>query len=184
MDRRTFLLGFLGSLAAAPTIIATASSVEAASVPETLPPVSPPDPEPVSSGEAEVDLEKVEADWSQYGYRRRAYRRGYRRTYRRGYRRAYRRGYRRGYYPRAYYPRRITAGLIVGMHGGSPGESPEGLSPPVLDAALILRDPRLFGRAEWKRSEGPPSGLCSLWIVPGGASTAPLALPQEGGITP
>ena len=105
MDRRTFLLGFLGSLAAAPTIIATASSVEAASVPETLPPVSPPDPEPVSSGEAEVDLEKVEADWSQYGYRRRAYRRGYRRTYRRGYRRAYRRGYRRGYYPRAYYPR-------------------------------------------------------------------------------
>jgi Asp-tRNA(Asn)/Glu-tRNA(Gln) amidotransferase A subunit family amidase len=105
MDRRTFLLGFLGSLAAAPTIITASSSVEAASVPEALPPVSQPDPEPVSSGEAEVDLEKVEADWSQYGYRRRAYRRGYRRTYRRGYRRAYRRGYRRGYYPRAYYPR-------------------------------------------------------------------------------
>ena len=100
MDRRTFLLGFLGSLAAAPTIIATASSVEAASVPEALPPVSQPDPEPVSSsGEAEVDLETVEADWSQYGYRRRAYRRGYRRAYRRGYRRVYR----RAYYPRAYY---------------------------------------------------------------------------------
>ena len=92
MDRRTFLLGFLGSLAAAPTIIATASSGEAASVPEALPPTSQPDPEPVSSSsEAEVDLEKVEADWSQYGYRRRAYRRGYRRAYR------------RAYYPRAYY---------------------------------------------------------------------------------
>jgi len=96
MDRRTFLLGFLGSLAAAPAIITASSSVEAASVPEALPPVSQPAPEPVSSsGEAEVDLEKVEADWSRYGYRRRAYRRGYRRVYRRG--------YRRGYYPRAYY---------------------------------------------------------------------------------
>ena len=92
MDRRTFLLGFLGSLAAAPAIITASSSVEAASVPEALPPVSQPDPEPVSSsGEADVDLEKVEADWSQYGYRRRAYRRGYRRAYR------------RAYYPRAYY---------------------------------------------------------------------------------
>jgi hypothetical protein len=113
MDRRTFLIGFLGSLAAAPTIIAAASSVEAASVPEALPPVSQPDPEPVSSaGEADVDLEKVEADWSQYGYRRRAYRRGYRRAYRRAYyprayyrgpyrrhaRRVYRRAYRRRYY--------------------------------------------------------------------------------------
>src|SRR5215217_6129242 len=97
MDRRTFLIGFLGSLAAAPTILAAASSVEAASVPEALPPVSQPDPEPVSSsGEADVDLEKVEADWSQYGYRRRAYRRGYRRVYRRAY-------YPRAYYPRAYY---------------------------------------------------------------------------------
>ena len=94
MDRHTFLLGFLGSLAAAPTIVAAASSVEAAPVPEVLPPVSQPEPEPEpvsSSGEAEVDLEKVEADWSQYGYRRRAYRRGYRRVYR------------RAYYPRAYY---------------------------------------------------------------------------------
>ena len=108
MDRRKFLIGFLGSLAAAPTIIATASSVEAASVPEALPPTSQPEPEPgSSSGEADVDLEKVEADWSQYGYRRRAYRRGYRRAYRRGYyprhyrrrvRRVYRRAYRRRYY--------------------------------------------------------------------------------------
>ena len=109
MDRRTFLLGFLGSLAAAPAIIAAASSVEAASVPEALPPTSQPDPEPVSSsGETDVHLEKVEADWSQYGYRRRAYRRGYRRAYRRGYyyprhyrrraRRVYRRAYRRRYF--------------------------------------------------------------------------------------
>src|SRR5215203_3303318 len=100
MDRRTFLIGFLGSLAAAPAIITASSSGEAASVPEALPPVSQPDPEPVSSsGEVELDLEKVEADWSQYGYRRRAYRRGYRRAYRRGYRRVYP----RAYYPRAYY---------------------------------------------------------------------------------
>src|SRR5215207_9450930 len=99
MDRRTFLIGFLGSLAAAPTLIATASSVEAASVPEALPPTSQPDPEPVSSsGEVELDLERVESDWSQYGYRRRAYRRGYRRAYRRGARRVYR----RAYYPRTY----------------------------------------------------------------------------------
>src|SRR5215216_6265463 len=105
MDRRTFLLGFLGSLAAAPAIITASSSVEAASVPEALPPVSQPDPEPVSSsGEAEVDLEKVEADWSQYGYRRRVYRRAYyprayyRGPYRRHARRVYRRAYRRRYY--------------------------------------------------------------------------------------
>src|SRR3954451_4784671 len=98
MDRRTFLIGLLGGLAAAPTIIAAASSVEAASVPEALPPVPQPVPEPVSSsGEAEVDLEKVESDWSQY--RRRVYRRAYRRG-----RRVYRRAYRRRYYGRSYYP--------------------------------------------------------------------------------
>jgi hypothetical protein len=101
MDRRTFLLGFLGSLAAAPTIITASLSVEAASIPEALPPVSQPDPEPVSSsGEVELDLEKVESEWSQYGYRRRAYRRGYRRAYRRGARRVYRRAYYRGPYRR------------------------------------------------------------------------------------
>jgi hypothetical protein len=107
MDRRTFLLGFLGSLAVAPTIIATASSVEAASVPEALPPTSQPEPEPAD------DLGTVESDWSQYAYRRgrrvyrRAYRRGARRVYRRAYyrgpyrrraRRVYRRAYRRRYY--------------------------------------------------------------------------------------
>src|SRR5215208_2423989 len=86
MDRRTFLIGLLGGLAAAPTIIAAGSAVEAASVPEALPPVPQPVPEPVSSsGEAELDLEKVESDWSQY--RRRVYRRAYRRG-RRVYRRA------------------------------------------------------------------------------------------------
>src|SRR3954463_2049504 len=43
MDRRTLLLGLLGGLVAAPTIIAAASSVEAAPLPE----VRPPTPEPV-----------------------------------------------------------------------------------------------------------------------------------------
>jgi hypothetical protein len=66
MDRRTFLLSLLG-LAAAPTILAVSSSVEAASVPKALPPAPQPVPEPVSSsGEADIDLEKVESDWSQY----------------------------------------------------------------------------------------------------------------------
>ena len=90
MDRRTFLLGFLGSLAAAPTIITASSSVEAASVPEALPPTSQPEPEPAD------DLGTVESDWSQY-----AYRRG-RRVYRSAYRRGARRVYRRAYYPRTY----------------------------------------------------------------------------------
>jgi len=49
MDRHTFLLGFLGSLAAAPTIGAAVSSVEAAPAPEALPPTPHPVPGPVSS---------------------------------------------------------------------------------------------------------------------------------------
>ena len=49
MDRHTFLLGFLGSLAAAPTIVAAVSSVEAAPVSEALPPTPQPLPGPVSS---------------------------------------------------------------------------------------------------------------------------------------
>ena len=49
MDRRKFLLGLLGSLAAAPTIVAAASSVEAAPVLEALPPTPQPVPGPVSS---------------------------------------------------------------------------------------------------------------------------------------
>ena len=101
MDRRTFLLGFLGSLAAAPTIVAAASSTEAAPVSEVPTPHPPLASEPASSSiEVEGDLEKVELDWSQYAYRRR--RRVYRRAYRRGYRRAYRRVYRRAYYPGTY----------------------------------------------------------------------------------
>src|SRR5215203_4305664 len=66
MDRRTLLLGLLGGMAAAPTIIAAASSVEAAPLPET----SPPTPEPLpnaasSSAVTEADLEGVKTDWSQ-----------------------------------------------------------------------------------------------------------------------
>ena len=134
MDRRTFLLGFLGSLAAAPAIITASSSVEAASVPEALPPVSQPAPEPVSSsGEAEVDLEKVEADWSRYGYRRRAYRRGLSQSL------AERLS--QGLLPQGLLPRALSSACTAGL--------PEGLSPPLLlDAALTLRDPRLFGSAE------------------------------------
>ena len=49
MDRHTFLLGFSGSLAAAPTIVAAASSVEAAPVLEALPPTPQPVPGPVSA---------------------------------------------------------------------------------------------------------------------------------------
>src|SRR5215218_9277071 len=71
MDRRTLLLGLLGGLAAAPTIIAAASSVEAAPLPEVRPPTSEPLPEPASpSAVTEADLEGVNADWSQYWYRR------------------------------------------------------------------------------------------------------------------
>jgi hypothetical protein len=49
MDCHTFLLGFLGSLAAASTIVAAVSSVEAAPVSEALPPTPQPLPGPVSS---------------------------------------------------------------------------------------------------------------------------------------
>ena len=94
MDRRTLLLGLLGGLAAAPTIIAAASSVEAAPLPET--PLSTPKAplEPVSpSAVTEGDLEGVKADWSQYWRRRR--RRVYRRMDRRIFRRRRRRFYRR-----------------------------------------------------------------------------------------
>ena len=68
MERRTFLLGLLGGLAAAPTIIAATSSVEAAPFPEVL-------PQPTSAPAlSEADLEMVNADWSQ-GVRRRVRRR-------------------------------------------------------------------------------------------------------------
>ena len=85
MERRTFLLGLLGGLAAAPAIIAAASSVEAAPALEAA---SPP---PLS----EADLEALQADWAQAvavpGPARRRVRRGARRvgrTARRGARRA------------------------------------------------------------------------------------------------
>ena len=94
MDRRSFLIGLLGGLAAAPAMIAVPSASPASAAPL----LHQPAPEPTSrSSEAEVDLEKVEPDWSQWRYRhrRRVYRRVYRRAYRRGY---YRRAYRRRYY--------------------------------------------------------------------------------------
>ena len=65
MDRRTLLLGLLGGLAAAPTIVGVTSSVEAAPLPEAL-------PEPASaSASTEADLETVQADWTRGVYRRR-----------------------------------------------------------------------------------------------------------------
>ena len=101
MDRRTLLLGLLGGLVVAPTIMAAASSVEAAPLPEALPPSPEPLAEPASpSAVTEADLDGVETDWSQYWRRRR--RRLYRRYYRRPRRRFYRRYYRR---PRRYYRR-------------------------------------------------------------------------------
>src|SRR3954452_2456067 len=84
MDRRTLLLGLLGGLAVAPAIIAAASSVEAAPLPEAQPPAPQPLRESVShSAPTEADLETVKADWSQ------AARRVARRTSRRVSRRRY-----------------------------------------------------------------------------------------------
>jgi hypothetical protein len=78
MDRRTLLLSLLGGLAAAPAIIAVASSAEAASLPEALPRTPEPLPEPTSpSALSEADLETVKTDWT------RAARRVARRTSRR-----------------------------------------------------------------------------------------------------
>jgi hypothetical protein len=84
MNRRTLLLGLLGGLAAAPAIIAAASSVEAAPLPEVRPPAPLPEP---ASAVTEADLDGVKADWSRY-YRRSARRVG-RRTARRVSRRRY-----------------------------------------------------------------------------------------------
>jgi hypothetical protein len=75
MDRRKFLIGFVGGLAAAPALIAMASSVEAAPLPEALP--------AGASAPTEADLGTVETDWAQ------APRRVARRTSRRVTRRRY-----------------------------------------------------------------------------------------------
>src|SRR4051812_2438983 len=84
MDRRTFFTGVLGGLVVAPTIIAAASSVEAAPLPDALPP--PPEPLPGATSAStltEADLGTVKADWTQ------AARRTARRTARRVTRRRY-----------------------------------------------------------------------------------------------
>jgi hypothetical protein len=96
MERRTFLLGFIGSLAAA----TLAPAVAAPSQPLTLAPQTP--SEAVEAAEVSAyDLDDVRTEHTQY-YRRRArrvYRRYVRRPYRR-YRRRARRYWRRG---RWYY---------------------------------------------------------------------------------
>ena len=92
MERRTFLLGFIGSLAAA----TLAPAVAAPSQPLTLAPQTP--SEAVEAAEVSAyDLDDVRTEHTQY-YRRRArrvYRRYVRRPYRR-YRRRARRYWRRG----------------------------------------------------------------------------------------
>ena len=95
MDRRTFLIGLLGSLGAASTMIAVSpSSVEAAQLPEALSQTPEPLPEPTSApAVSEANLEAVEADWTYY---RRYYRRRFYRP------RVYRR---RVYRPRIFYRR-------------------------------------------------------------------------------
>jgi hypothetical protein len=88
MDRRTLLLGLLGGLAAAPAMIATASSVEAGS--GTQPPTPEPQSEPASGAPLTgSDLDTVQADWTAYGHYRRRGRRIVRRTSRRVARRRY-----------------------------------------------------------------------------------------------
>ena len=85
MDRRTFLIGLLGLGAASTIIAASASSVEAASLPEALSHSPEPLSEPTSvPGVSEADLKAVQADWAyyrRYYYRRRFYRPVYRRRY-------------------------------------------------------------------------------------------------------
>jgi hypothetical protein len=93
MQRRTFLLGLLGSLAAAGMVPKTVTSANAISLTPS---------EGAEAADISLDdLEAVKTEVAQY-YRRRArrvYRRYYRRPYRR-YRRRVRRYYRRG---RWYY---------------------------------------------------------------------------------
>ena len=90
MERRTFLLGLIGGLAAATGLVITGTAPAEAS-----PPQSPRGAE----GPAEVNPEKLDGvatENTQY-YRRRG-RRVYRRYYRRPARRYYRRARRRYYY--------------------------------------------------------------------------------------
>jgi hypothetical protein len=63
MKRRTFLFGFVGCLAAASAIIAAASSVEAAPVPETLLEAASP------SALTEANLETVKTNWTRAVHR-------------------------------------------------------------------------------------------------------------------
>jgi hypothetical protein len=96
MERRTFLLGLVGGLAAAAGLAAAgATPAQALAVPAPAP---SPDAKP-SSEAADIgpeDLDGVRTEATQYWYRRR--RRYYRRYYYRPRRRYYRRYYRRRYW--------------------------------------------------------------------------------------
>src|SRR4051812_12800575 len=89
MDRRKFLLGLLGGLAAAPAIVAAASHADAAPVPEAPTPHSS---DPTTAAILQSDPDAVPADWAQVSPpARRRLRRGARRVGRLE-RRAVRRG--------------------------------------------------------------------------------------------
>ncbi|CAD5286756.1 conserved exported hypothetical protein [Bosea sp. 62] len=100
MDRRSFLVSLIGGLAAAGSL---GTAVLAAPQPKSA--VEPPLPEPAPQVDAEA-LDKADADYARYYYRRRRrWRRRYWRRRRYYYRPRY--YYRRRYYrPRYYYRRR------------------------------------------------------------------------------
>jgi hypothetical protein len=93
MDRRTFLLGFIGSIAATAGLAGHNTPAEARPI-DPDPPATEPDLEPAVMSE---DSNSAQAEYAQWGYgpRRRYWRRARRRYWRR---RAY-------YGPRYYGPR-------------------------------------------------------------------------------
>ena len=94
MERRTFLLGLIGGLAAAAGLAATgATPAQALAVPAPAP---NPDAPTEAADVRPEDLDGVRTEATQYWYRRR--RRFYRRHYYRPRRRYYRRYYRRRYW--------------------------------------------------------------------------------------
>lgn len=104
MDRRRFLLGLVGALAAATTLTAATSEV-AEALPLQPPPELPPEPTPEHAIATEADLEAAKAQEA-YWVRRRRWRRYYWRPRRRYWRRYYwrpRRRYWRRRYRRVYF---------------------------------------------------------------------------------
>jgi hypothetical protein len=104
MERRTFLLGLVGGLAAAAGL-AAAGSTPAEALPLKAAPGHAPSPADAPAEPADLkaeDLDGVRTEEAQYYYYRRRYRPWRRRYYRRYYWRPRRRYYRR-YYRRRYW---------------------------------------------------------------------------------